>query len=136
MILEQLTQTELINLLAIRNKQGDTPIHLAAAYDNTYTLHILTTQTSLLNILKILFTDEDCEQLERALTCYDDNAKERALDNLDFCNRCLLLDVLTNNDEVFVEHVICMLNEREVEKLSNMITESSLSELRSGRDDA
>ena len=135
-ILEQLTQTELINLLAIRNKQGDTPIHLAAAYDNTYTLHILTTQTSLLNILKILFTDEDCEQLVRALTCYDDNAKERALDTLDFCNRCLLLDVLTNNDEVFVEHVICMLNEREVEKLSNMITESSLSELRSGRYDA
>ena len=134
-ILEQLTQTELLNLLAIRNKQGDSPIHLAAAYDNTYTLHILTTQTSLLNILKMLFTDEDCEELERALTCVDDNVKESALNNLDFYNRCLLLDVLTNNDEVFVENVICMLYEREVGKLSSMITESSLSKLRSGRDD-
>ena len=132
-ILRQVTSSDIPNLLRLRNKRGDTAVHTAAAQENTHTLNMITSSTSFQEMVKILSLDASCPQLEMALTSDDDDTLLTALANLDFYNRCLLLDILNGDEKTRVKPLVDILNARELQQLETQIAESSLRQLNLGK---
>ena len=132
LILDNVEQPHIPKLLSLRNKRGYTVVHIAAGAGNSHTVECMTNYVSTSQLLDILDIDIDKEELT---TVTDTNNREefyRRLQELQYEERCVLLDVLGSKAGVSLKRAVDDINSSEVQNLQEEISRSSLHQIQKG----